>query len=269
MARIPEEIEAFYNSGDEAGRLSRGIAPLEEARTRELMERFLPVAPAVVCDVGSGPGAYSFWLAERGYEVHMVDAVEAHVRQARERAVLVEGRKPVSIEVGDARELRFANASADAVILHGPLYHLCERGDRIKALVEARRVLRKGGVVLAFAVTRYASVVVGLTRGWIFDADYVRMCEEEIATGKHRRPESWPKLFTTAYFHHVHELQQEIMEAGFVHERTLSVQGPGWLALQFEEAWKDQAKRAVLMKVARAMENEPAVSPHMMAVGRA
>ena len=54
--------------------------------------------------------------------------------------------KPLaSIRQGDARALPFADASADALLLLGPLYHLQERADRLRALREAARVLRPGG----------------------------------------------------------------------------------------------------------------------------
>jgi ubiquinone/menaquinone biosynthesis C-methylase UbiE len=266
-AAVVDDLDAYYLGSDEAGRLARGIGPLEMARTQELMERYLPAAPGVVYDVGAGPGAYSFWLAEKGYEVHMVDAVGLHIEQARERARRSD-KAPKSIEVGDGRALEISDASADAVILHGPLYHLCERTERVTALAEARRVLRPGGVVLAFAITRYASVLVGLVRGWMWDEDYVAMCDEEVSSGQHHRPQKWPKLFTRAYFHHPDELAREVTEAGFVHEATLGVQGAAWLAVEFEEAWKDQAKRETLLKVARQMEADPIMSPHMVAVAR-
>ncbi len=64
------------------------------------------------------------------------------------------------------------DASVDAVLLHGPLYHLTDRADRIVALLEARRVLRPGGVLLAVAITSHASTIVGLVRGWVWDHDY-------------------------------------------------------------------------------------------------
>src|SRR5205823_157317 len=75
-----------YGAGDEIGRLQRGIGPLECARTKELLQRFLPAPPAVVYDIGAGPGEYSLWLAARGYQVHAVDMAPLHVEHARERA---------------------------------------------------------------------------------------------------------------------------------------------------------------------------------------
>src|SRR5205823_14844698 len=75
--------------------------------------------------------------------------------------------------VGDARALSDADASADGVLLLGPLYHLVSAADRIRALSEARRVLRPGGVLVAAAISRHASLLDGLTRGLVDDPAFL------------------------------------------------------------------------------------------------
>ena len=67
-------ITEYYQHTPEEARLQYGPGPLEEARTRELIERHLPNAPAPVLDIGGGAGVYAFWLAERGYQVQLIDA---------------------------------------------------------------------------------------------------------------------------------------------------------------------------------------------------
>ena len=131
------------------------------ARTRELLQRYLPPAPAVVLDVGGATGVYSFWLANVGYRVHLVDIVPRHIEQALQESLQPGVAQLASIKVGDARQLDFADGFADAVMMHGPLYHLPDRADRLRALAEARRVLRPGGLLCAFAITRYAGLIYG------------------------------------------------------------------------------------------------------------
>lgn len=263
---LANEMLAYYDGGQEVGRFSKGIGPLELARTQELIARYLPPPPAVVCDVGGGPGVYSFWLASLGYDAHLIDVTPLHIELAQ-RSVKKDGAPQLaSMAVGDARALNRPDESADAVIMHGPLYHLTEREDRLLALAEAKRVLRPGGVLLAFAITRYASTIVGLIQGWVWDADYLEMVREELATGQHRRPPSWPTLFTTAFFHHPDDLGAEVEEAGMAHKETLAVQGPAWMVPEFTESWKDAEKRDVILKVARMMEKEPVMSPHIVAI---
>ncbi|MBN1344271.1 MAG: class I SAM-dependent methyltransferase [Phycisphaerae bacterium] len=262
------EIFEFYDRGKELGRLTRGIGPLELARTQELVTRYLPAPPAVVYDVGGGPGVYSFWLAGLGYDVHLVDVAPLHIEEAGRTAGDAGSPRLAGMQVGDARDLPFTDGSADAVVLHGPLYHLTEREDRLAALREARRVLRRGGVLLAFAVTPYASTIVGLVRGWVWDADYLEMMGEEIGTGQHRRPATWPDLFARSFFHHPDLLAAEITDAGFRHEGTLGVQGPAWMVPDFAESWADERRREVILRVARMSEGDPVLGPHMMAVAR-
>ena len=159
-----EEIAAYYGRGEEQQRLF-GPFRLEFVRTQELLARHLPEPPAVVLDVGGGPGTYAAWLAERGYEVHLLDPIELHVRQAREAP----SSRLASAEIGDARALPQADASADAVLLLGPLYHLQEAADRRRALEEARRVLKPGGLLAAAAISRFASTIDGLRRELLLD----------------------------------------------------------------------------------------------------
>jgi 2-polyprenyl-3-methyl-5-hydroxy-6-metoxy-1,4-benzoquinol methylase len=76
---------AYYEEGRERDRLlRRGLGRLEYLRTRELLARYLPPAPATVLDVGGGAGVYALPLAREGYSVHLIDAVPLHVEQARD-----------------------------------------------------------------------------------------------------------------------------------------------------------------------------------------
>jgi ubiquinone/menaquinone biosynthesis C-methylase UbiE len=268
---LPEEAIRYYEDGREAGRLFKGIGPLELTRTQELIERFFPAPPAVVLDVGGGPGIYSCWLARLGYKVHLVDALPLHVEQARQASDAQAAQPIASLRVGDARHLGDPDETIDAVLLHGPLYHLTERSDRLAALREGARVLRPRGVLLAIGISRYASTLLGLVNWWIEDAEYLRMIERELEDGCHRPPASWPGLFTTAYFHRPGELGAELQEAGLIHEGTLAIQGPGWLVPDFAEKWASDAQRGALLQVIRLLERDPAalaLTPHLMAIGR-
>ena len=160
-----DDVAAYYARGLERDRLAGGQGALEFTRTQALLERYLPAPPVVVADVGGGPGRYAVWLAERGYRVHLIDPVPLHVGQARAAAGGRPGVALAAAEVGDARALSLSDASADAVLLLGPLYHLPERADRLQALAEARRVCRRGGVVIAAAISRFASTLDGLRAG--------------------------------------------------------------------------------------------------------
>ncbi len=86
-------IIAHYERYDEARRLTSDIGPLEAARSRELIERFLPRAPAVVLDDGGAAGAYSVWLASRGYTVHLLDIFHVTSRRRSKRVEAPDRRR--------------------------------------------------------------------------------------------------------------------------------------------------------------------------------
>ena len=266
-----DEIAAYYELGLERDRLAEGAGALEFARTQVLLERYLPPPPAVVADVGGGPGRYATWLADRGYRVHLVDPIPLHVEQARHAAGVGPGPALASAEVGDARALRLSSESVDVVLLLGPLYHLPERSDRQQVLSEARRVCRPGGVIIAAAISRYASTLDGLNREFLADPAFAAVAAGDRRDGRHINPSGHPAYFTTAYLHRPQELAAECAEAGLSHEVTLAVEGPGWLLPDLDARLADVQRRAVLLSALAAVEAEPSllgVSAHLIAIAR-
>jgi SAM-dependent methyltransferase len=264
--RDDDPIARFYGAGLEGGRLFAGSGPLELARTQDVLERHLPPPPARILDVGGGTGVYARWLGGRGYEVHLVDPIERHVQDARATSP-----PPASARVGDARSLPDSDATADAVLLLGPLYHLTARADRVRALAEARRVLRPGGPVVAAAVSRHASLLDGLFRALVDDPAFVSILERDLRDGQHRNPTSRLDYFTTAYFHRPDELAAEAAEASLEFRGVVAVEGPAWLLPDFEARWGDQGRRHQLLALLRRLEADPAVmgmSAHLLLIAR-
>jgi ubiquinone/menaquinone biosynthesis C-methylase UbiE len=268
MGLIPKEIEAHYLQGGESERLSNEWGELERLRTQAILARHLPSPPAVILDVGGGTGAYAFPLAEQGYEVHLIDPVELHLEQARSYAK-TSGIALASIARGDARKLDFPASSADAILLLGPLYHLVERSDRLQALHEARRVLRPGSVLFAASISRFASLIDGLSRGFFQDAEFRKIVETDLTCGLHRNPTNQAEYFTTAYFHRPEEFAAEFSDAGFADTRILAIEGPAWSTALFRKVWNDAVQRQKLLEFLSLIEGELSIqgaSAHVMAV---
>ena len=266
----PERVVAeYYATFPEETRLAGGSSRLEFERTKDILVRVLPPAPARVIDVGGAAGAYSSWLAARGYEVHLVDASSRLVEEARRRHG--SGPRPVaSFTVADARALPQEDAFADAVLVMGPLYHLTERADRVRALVEAVRVTRSGGVVAVAAISRYASTLDGLARKLTLDPRFVAIRNRDLKDGQHRNETERIDYFTTAYFHRPEDLRYEMAEADLRAVRILGVEGPGWMLPDFDERWGQDALRADVMDAARVLEEEGSIvgaSAHLLGVG--
>ena len=270
MNALPPELATHCLAVNEDERLTLGGGQLEFLRTWELLTRFLPPPPAVVLDVGGATGVYAFPLARAGYDVHLVDALEHHVATARRRAAGEDGPVPVSMAAGDARRLEHADASADAVLLLGPLYHLTDRDDRLAALREARRVTRPGGTVAAAAISRFASTIDGLARGYVDEEPFGAMLEGVLADGVHRNPDpaGRPEWFTTAYLHRPDELPRELLDPGLERPRVFAVEGPAWTLPDLAERLADDARRDHVLEAVRRIEEEPTIagaSAHLLA----
>lgn len=263
-------ILAYYNSRPEENRLERGLSQLEAERTRRLILRFVPGPPATILDVGGGAGAYAFWLAGLGYAVHLVDAVPRLIEEARTRNRGAES-KIASCEVGDARHLAWPDACSDIVLLLGPLYHLTEMSDRVRALSEAHRVLRPGGLLLAAGISRWASVLDGLVRDLLLDPEFAVALDGDVVDGQHRNPADRPGLFTTAYFHTPAELSAEASAAGFAVEGVFGVEGPARIVADFDQRWVIPEQRELMLQLAEFAESDPSItgiSPHLLVVAR-
>ena len=250
------EILSYYEDQDEASRLTKGAGLLEFVRMKEIIRRFLPAPPGVVLDVGGGPGRYACWLALCGYQVHLIDPVEKHVRQAQEASESQPSHKLASAKLGDARSLDHRDGSADAVPMMGPLYHLTRRDQRLAALREARRTLKPGGLLFAKAINRFASLLDGLVNGYIDDPSFVNILCRDLEDGQHRGRPDGLDHFTTAYLHRPEELEAEIRDAGFDQKGLLLVQGAGEFAKDLETRMSDPRKRALLLDLIRSVEQE-------------
>ena len=243
--------------------------PMESIRTLEMLDRYLPPAPACILDVGGGPGFYARRLTKTGYEVHLVDPVPRHIQLAR--LDTEDGPAPASATLGDARCLKqHPDASVDAVLLLGPLYHLTEKGDRMAALAEALRTLKIGGVIFAAGLSRFSSILDGLDESFVDDPAFLEIVYRDLAEGQHRNPTDNPYYFTTAFLHRPNELRDEMIEAGFVDAQVLAVEGVSWAARDLRERLADPKKRKVVLDLIRRTETEPSIlgaSPHLLGVG--
>lgn len=259
---LSPEILDYYRQGGERVRLTSGTGLLEFLRTRDVLSRFLPPPPATVLDVGGATGVYAAPLARLGYRVHVVDAVPEHVAAS---ATL----PGVSAALGDARALAEPDASVDAVLLLGPLYHLPDRTDRVRAWHEAGRVARPGGRVVAATITRYAALFDGFARNFYADPRYRPIVERALVDGRHENPSGCP-WFTTAYFHHPAEVAAEVADAGLILDRTVIVEGPiGLNGPRLADILADDRATGTLLDMLRRVEDDPSLlgaSSHLLTI---
>ncbi len=264
-----DALVGYYDQVDEEGRLAIGLGQLELVRTQEILSRYLPSPPAAIGDVGGGAGIHALWLARKGYQVHLVDPVPKHIEQANHASQNQTDYPLASTAVGDARALKWEDNRMDALLFLGPLYHLTERADRIKALKEASRVTREGGYIFAAFISRFASLLDGIFHHFLEDSAFVTIVEQDLKDGQHRNPTANPEYFTSTFFHHPDDIVSEIEDSGLSLEKILAVESIGGLLADFDEIWKDTTRRDRLLRYLRKIEAEPSllgVSAHIIAV---
>ena len=266
------EIYDFYNNGAEIGRLERGLGIVEFHRTKEILARYIDDGK-VIYDIGGGIGMYAAWLAKKGNEVHLIELAENAVEYAK--ANMMQDCRFVA-EIGNALKVNRPDESADVVLLMGPQYHLRDRGERLQSLRQAFRVLKKGGLLVAAGISKFSSMtwalsVYGEKNDFIDDPVFFNMIKGEMTTGNHIRPKEYPKFIAEAYFTTSEEMKSEIVEAGFVVEKAIAVEGCIWFTPHLTEKWEDKASRERLLNIVRITESEPemmGMSPHFLLVAR-
>ena len=231
-------VERYYDADahKEWARLDRDR--IEFAVTLRALGEYLPPAPARVLDIGGGPGRYAIELTRRGYDVMLADISEVELSLASEKAAEA-GVNISAIVKADARDLSgFEDASFDAVLLMGPLYHLLEEADRRQAVEEAVRVLRAGGIVMATNITRYAAIRFWAKRDPMRVVDQRAVYEQQVATGKTpnadgftdlylMRPEELPALFTGTGVAHIVTIACEGV-VSMIREKLSELEGEPW-----------------------------------------
>lgn len=262
---LAPEVERFYSETfDESERLTIAAdGRLELLRTQELLRRYLPPAPAKILDVGGGPGVHAKWLVADGYEVDLIDPIPRHVKQASSIC---------HAAIGDARHLEAADDSYDVVLLLGPLYHLPDPADRRKALAEARRVVRRGGLVAAAAINRYASLFEHAALAHLHTERMQASISDILRTATY----DGNRGFTLAYFHRAEELENELIKSGLHDVAVFGVEGPAWSLLkvvgQYGVLTPSEALFDSVLTAARLAESYSellASSSHLLAIGRA
>ena len=269
-----KEIYDFYNGGAEIDRLERGLGKVEFYRTKEILTQYLPERGGLVTyDIGGGIGVYSRWLAKLGYDVHLLELAKDAVDYAKENMM---NDCQFTAETADARHIDRPDASADAVLLMGPLYHLQSARDRAAALSEAYRVLKNGGLLIAAGISKYSSTtwalsVYGEENNYIDDPIFFNMLRCELTTGNHNRPSEYPYLIAKSYFSTPDSFAAEMEGEGFEVIDFHAVEGCVWFTPHLYEKWEHAADRERLLEIVRLTEHDREIigmSPHFIVAAR-
>ena len=129
------------------------------------IEKYLTPGARII-EIGAATGRYSHALARQGYQVDAVELLEHNIEIFKQNTA---DSEDISITQGNAMDLsEFADNTYDITLLLGPMYHLYTQEDKLKALSEAIRVTKKGGIIFAAYCMGDASILsYGFIRGEI------------------------------------------------------------------------------------------------------
>lgn len=162
-----EKLIEYYNKFNEDKRLTRRHGIVEYTTTMKYIHKYLKnKKDPKILDVGAGTGKYSINLYEEGYDVTALELIKHNLMTLKAK------NKHVRAVLGNATNLSsFNDKTFDMVLLFGPLYHLITKEEKIKALKEAKRVLKDDGIILiSYYMNDYAIIKHGFMEQTIKDA---------------------------------------------------------------------------------------------------
>jgi ubiquinone/menaquinone biosynthesis C-methylase UbiE len=265
-----DKIKAFYAKKGEKDRLELEHFKLEGIRTKEIINRYLVAKNMKIADIGGGPGYYAFWLQAQGHNVSLIDLSPINIELANDHSK-ENGISLTQCRTGDATELDLDDNQFDLVLLLGPLYHLIHEEERIKALSEAKRIVKPGGYILSAVISRYASLFDGIKRDLITDDRFRKLLMDDLDTGIHLNETDNSEYFTSAYFHTIDEIKKETRESGLQFEKLIAVESFGWIINGFTEKSQNESFMQLLQQLLNKVEGNDdlvAMSLHIISVAR-
>lgn len=173
----------YYNKFNEDKRLNHRHGIVEFTTTKKYIDEYLKnFKEPKILEVGAGTGRYSIKLYEEGYDITAVELVKHNLMTMKQKCPLLK------VYQGNAIDLsKFQDNSFDMVLLFGPLYHLISFEEKVKALNEAKRILKDNGIIMtSYYMNEYAIIKHGFMENNIIKA----IENKEIDTNYHVTPKS-------------------------------------------------------------------------------
>lgn len=138
-------VQEIYRRFNEDDRLTKSKAAQVEFLTNvKYIEQYLFDGSRIL-DIGAGTGAYSLYLAKKGFHVSAIELADSNIAAFHAK---ITDNLPLVLTQGNALDLsQFADHSFDIVLLFGPLYHLRSDEDKLRCIQEAKRVCKPSGKI--------------------------------------------------------------------------------------------------------------------------
>jgi ubiquinone/menaquinone biosynthesis C-methylase UbiE len=207
-------IQHYYGGFKEWDRLERADdGALEFAVNKAWIARYMPPPGARVLDIGGGPGRYALWLAEQGYRTTLADLSPDLLEIAREQSKEANINLEAIVEANALDLSQFDDASFDAALCMGPMYHLIEAADRAQSAKELARVMKTGAPVFVAFLNRLQLLKVAISPEIPFSPETFKFVKRWIEDGIFISPALG--AFADAHFVHPQEVAPLMEAAGF------------------------------------------------------
>lgn len=162
-----KELINYYNKFKEDKRLDTKHGQVEFLTAIKYIKNYLKKGDKIL-DVGAGTGKYSIYFKNKGYDVTSVELVKQNINTFKSNL----NNNKIPIYQGNATSLKmFKDNSFDIVLLFGPMYHLISFDEKVKALNEAKRVVKKDGLIfISYCMNEYAIITHGFKENYIKEA---------------------------------------------------------------------------------------------------
>lgn len=216
------ELEEYYNKFNEEKRLNSRHGQVEFRVSMKYIMEYLQECEKTgrakedikLLDIGAGTGRYSVAIANEGYDVTAVELVKHNLGLLKAKNSSVKAMQGNALRLKKLEDEQF-----DVTLLFGPMYHLFSEEDRLKALLEAKRVTKKGGVILvAYVMNEYGVLT------YAFKEKHVMECVEQKRFTEDFHTVSEPKdLYDYVRIEDIDALNEK---AGLERIKILSPDGP-------------------------------------------
>lgn len=267
----------FYDAygREEWDRLETGVdGYLEFEETTTALETHVPESGHIL-DAGGGSGRYAVWLAERGYEVTLLDISRRQASIARKKAAERGVTSDISVLQGSITDLGLEADTFDATCcLGGPLSHVLDE-TRANAVSELRRVSVPDAPVFVSVIGLLGTLLLYLSTGYQLRVlpelwEHGDYDAELLSEYGYEHPFADTHLFRRA------ELETLLSEEGLSVVDVVGLEGLG--SLYHDEGIRenlvdmDTDERTALEETIHATNGDPTVadfSVHILAVARA
>ena len=208
-----DNLIKYYNKFNEDKRLNTKHGMIEFKTAIHYIDKYIKENDKLL-DVGAGTGKYSIYYSTKGYDVTAVELVKHNLK------VIEKNNKDIKCILGNAIDLsKLPDNTYDITLLFGPMYHLISYEDKLKALLEAKRVTKKNGYIfISYCMNEYAVITHGfIDNNIISELDNKRVNKDYKIT---------PKEDDLYSFVRLEDINKLLNDSGLKRELILSQDGP-------------------------------------------